>query len=306
MNQLAAWYRDPEQELLRREIAWLARWLKRPPGLVWILACVFCHAAIIAATFYAEDLGFFAMYLWTLATPLWLVNFGITLYFIQLRTLGPFRRQILPHIWMSSLNQRNFWPALLAAPILFATLMTLIQTLMGIPVSIATYHAMASEVGFSFPSAGAGPATVAANSAEMLGPVYFFVVTSLGVVSAFVMRPALVAFVAWQCFPRRRSVGEIFLWYVLGWLICCVPVLVIQMVGAFYGILAMISASAASASVSGGTPEPIFSMTWMKFSQIAGACAMIIAPLSLLPLSLWRLRLPAQMERLRTEAEWTR
>lgn len=303
MNQLAAWYRHPEQELLRREIAWLARWMTRPPGVVWVLACVFCHAAIVVASFWAGELGFFAMYLGMLSAPLALVNFGITLYFIQLRTLAPFQPGLLPQIWMSSLNQRNFWPALLAAPILFATLMTLIQSLMGIPVSIATYRVMASGTAFPSPPPGTGAAAVAANPMEMFGSVYFIVLTALGFVSALVMRPALVAFVAWQCFPRRRSVGEIFLWYILGWIICHVPVFAIQMVGMLYGFLTMISASV---SVSGGTSAPTFIMTWMKFSQIAGVCAMIIAPLILLPLSIRQLRRPGQMERLRIEAERAR
>jgi len=50
LQRLVHWYRDPEQDLLRREVAWTVRWLRGWKGGPWLGVYLFITLAIVAVS----------------------------------------------------------------------------------------------------------------------------------------------------------------------------------------------------------------------------------------------------------------
>lgn len=296
MDRLAAWYRHIDQELLRREVRWTLRWMTRGWGGLWMAALTICQLGIAYASFGIEGMGLFGIWLAWLSTPLFLANFGIIIYLIHKRSLRLFDAGSLRHLYMSSLGPRDLWPALLAAPLLFAAATTVIQMTLSIPVTLNMFAAMRSgALGLPGPTrAGAGSATVTLpNAMEMYSTGYMLAMSALGILSMLVIRPALMAFTAWRCFPRRESSTKVFLWYAFGWLLCHAPPVAAQIAGTL-----LMTAYSASA---GGFPG--FFTVFIKYSQIVGTGVTLLLALAMLWISLWQLRKPWQWDRLRIETE---
>ena len=86
LTNLAAWYRHADQELLRGEVLWMLRWLRRPSGVFWMLA----YAGLLLAKGYVTDRGHPDL---QLSIPLNLfagfLLFGLWIHIFRRRTLGP-------------------------------------------------------------------------------------------------------------------------------------------------------------------------------------------------------------------------
>ena len=115
LTNLAAWYRHADQKLLRGEVLWTLRWLRRPFGVFWLIA----YAGLLFAKGYVSDrgdpgplsasnqLGLFA----------WLLLFGLWSHIFRRRTLGPLQKDRLAALLATSAPGTGLWPGLLGAPI---------------------------------------------------------------------------------------------------------------------------------------------------------------------------------------------
>ncbi len=124
---LADWYHRPEQELLRRELAWFVRWIRRPmPFLVFLalFLAIFLfrlnnhYALKVAASgkYPPSSLSWWIAYILGLGEAL--AVFMLLGFLLRRRTLAIFAKGRLVDLVLSDLGPKELWPALLVSPII--------------------------------------------------------------------------------------------------------------------------------------------------------------------------------------------
>ncbi|MCH8218586.1 MAG: hypothetical protein IH892_17645 [Planctomycetes bacterium] len=115
LTNLAAWYRHADQELLRGEVLWTLRWLRRPFGVFGLIA----YAGLLFAKGYVSDRGMPGPFSASgqLGLYAWLLLFGLWSHIFRRRTLGPLQKDRLPAFLATSASGTGLWPGLLGAPI---------------------------------------------------------------------------------------------------------------------------------------------------------------------------------------------
>lgn len=262
MDRFRAWYRAPEREILRREVAWFGRWLRRPWIAVWLAVYValMCGWILITRAVARDPSGaWFAGSIFGLfATTATLVNLALWIRLIHARTLVPFSPGRRRDLLLTPLGAADLWPGLLTAPALFAALIAATGGVVGV-VGV-TLNAIAGTRNFTV------IVRAGATGAGTLGSwVYSFPIQlAISVGSAGVgllLKIAAGAFAAWQSLPNQSTETRIFLRVALAYVACYAPATVFSWV-LMFGTVATVGAS----------PPPML-------AEIAGVIGILSVPI---------------------------
>ena len=211
IERLKRFYRDPEQELLRREVAWFRGWALRGPGKWWLVG----YGVVTLVPFIAI-LG-------------WVIQIVLWIQLLRRRTFAPLEGGRLSDTLMTGLGNRNLWPALMAAPLLLKAVTVIWSGVVGLAwTGIGTL--LGSTLGMF------GLMTVRGGWALEF-PVLVPIAVTLQTVTGMLAALGMTAFVTRNCL-RRSTVLSIVLYSALFMIILWVVAMGVSIAGYIGGAMA--------------------------------------------------------------------
>lgn len=305
VGKLAQWYHHRDQELYRRETRWMLRWLRRPPGVLSLIAY---GGLVLAAGFFADryvigdpQFGLSWRAIFGLLAGMLLI--GLWIHIFRWRTLGPLQKDRLPDLLSSSVAPRVLWPGLLGAPIVFLGSFTLLAAIIPLVGRLLPDYRAAAP---GWMSSGYGLV-----QARIANPWFaWFNLAGPGLLRLgylahhFVVGMAVTAYTAQFVLVRKRAVPaagavRLFLGGLRGWLWIYVPLALI--------ILALIQFGMYLAALSGGR-MPTSGLLLAASNATYGFPLLLITLVFSISVPAWRksvgrLRSPQTRENLRAYAE---
>lgn len=129
IRKVVGWWRAPEREVLRREMQWTTRAMRRPGRL--LLLAFFASFAFAQGYFLfvsealgrrtrhsdAQEIFLITMFCWPVVAAIF---FASWVWLLDRRALAPFARERLRDLVMTPLRASELWPAFLLAPALWS------------------------------------------------------------------------------------------------------------------------------------------------------------------------------------------
>lgn len=148
------WWRLPGQDLLRHEARWARRSLLRPPGIFWLLLPLMIKMVTdgLRKLGDAPNGSTEAFVIFTILRHLTIVMVAALLWWslMRQRTFLIFSRQKLHDLALSLYTGRQFWPALITAPIIVPAAIMLIDVLIDVPGMLTGGFVMRELLAFEF------------------------------------------------------------------------------------------------------------------------------------------------------------
>lgn len=140
-QSLAGWYGGADQEFLRREVQRTRLWMLRGGGAPWLAgyAALLVMQSLLVVNVRPTTTGYGSLgsvlwtslqYGWVFSLPAW---FALTGWAVALhtRTFGPLRGERGGELFLTELEGRQLWPALLIAPLALRMSMALVASVAG-------------------------------------------------------------------------------------------------------------------------------------------------------------------------------
>jgi hypothetical protein len=141
-QSLARWYGGTDQEFLRREVEHTRRWLLRGSGATWLAgyAALLVMQSLLVVNVQPGTTGYGSLggalltslrYGWIFSVPAW---FAVTGWAVALhtRTFAPLAGERGGELFLTHLEGRQLWPALLIAPMALRVAMAVVASMAGV------------------------------------------------------------------------------------------------------------------------------------------------------------------------------